>query len=109
MYDSQRCAGIKATIQKTPGCSTYYIYQFMKKLIAFLKGKLYGPNGYLNAKALPNQEPHRHVVLSIGCLQSVIIPFSRRSSQPRNRTQVSCIAGRLFTIFHHGSPYFGLQ
>ena len=27
------------------------------------------------------------------------IPFSRRSSQPRDQTQVSCIAGRFFTIW----------
>ena len=30
-------------------------------------------------------------------LEWVAIPLSRVSSQPRNRTQVSCIAGRLFT------------
>ena len=28
----------------------------------------------------------------------VAIPFSRRSSQPRDQTQVSCIAGRGFTV-----------
>ena len=31
-------------------------------------------------------------------LEWVAIPFSRGSSQPRDRTQVSSIAGRLFTI-----------
>ena len=30
-------------------------------------------------------------------LEWVAIPFSRRSIQPRDRTQVSCIAGRFFT------------
>ena len=30
-------------------------------------------------------------------LEWVAYPFSRRSSQPRNRTRVSCIAGRFFT------------
>ena len=30
-------------------------------------------------------------------LEWVAYPFSSRSSQPRDRTQVSCIAGRLFT------------
>ena len=29
----------------------------------------------------------------------VTIPFSRGSSQPRNRTGVSCIAGRFFTLW----------
>ena len=32
-----------------------------------------------------------------GILQCVAFPFSRRSSQPRDRTQVSPIAGRFFT------------
>ena len=35
----------------------------------------------------------------------VAIPFPRRSSQPRDRTQVTHIAGRFFTILsHQGSP-----
>ena len=42
--------------------------------------------------------------LSIGILQArvlgwVAIPFSRESSWSRNQTGVSCIAGRLFTIW----------
>ena len=31
-------------------------------------------------------------------LEWVAIPFSKGSSQPRDQTQVSCIAGRLFTV-----------
>ena len=34
-----------------------------------------------------------------GILQAVVISFSRGSSWPRDWTQVSCIAGRLFTIW----------
>ena len=42
--------------------------------------------------------------LSIGILQTrilewVVIPSSRGSSQPRDQTQVSCIAGGFFTIW----------
>ena len=42
--------------------------------------------------------------LSVGILQArilewVAIPFSRGSSQPRDRTQVSCIAGRFYTVW----------
>ena len=42
--------------------------------------------------------------LSMGILQArilewVAIPSSRRSSPPRDQTQVSCIAGRFFTIW----------
>ena len=42
-------------------------------------------------------------LLSMGILQArklewVAMPSSKGSSQPRDRTQVSCIAGRFFTI-----------
>ena len=45
-----------------------------------------------------------HVPLSIGILQARILewvgmPSSRRSSQPRDWTQDSCIAGRFFTVW----------
>ena len=38
-----------------------------------------------------------HVILQARILEWVAVPFSRGSSQPRDRTQVSCIAGRFFT------------
>ena len=38
-----------------------------------------------------------HGILQAGILEWVAFPFSRGSSQPRDRTQVSHIAGRLFT------------
>ena len=38
-----------------------------------------------------------HGILQARILEWVAVPFSRGSSQPRNRTQVSCIAGRFFT------------
>ena len=45
----------------------------------------------------------RQAPLSMGILQArilewVAIPFSRGSSRPRDRTQVSCTPGRFFTI-----------
>ena len=36
-------------------------------------------------------------ILQARILEWVAFPFSRRSSQPGDRTQVSCIAGRFFT------------
>ena len=39
-----------------------------------------------------------HGIFQARILEWVAIPFSRRSSQPRNQTQVSCIAGRFFTV-----------
>ena len=38
-----------------------------------------------------------HGILQARILEWVAIPFSRGSSQPRNQTQVSCIAGGFFT------------
>ena len=39
-----------------------------------------------------------HGILQTRILEWVTIPFSRGSSQPRDQTQVSCIASRFFTI-----------
>ena len=40
-----------------------------------------------------------HGILQARVLEWVAISFSRGSSQPRDRTQVSCIAGRCFTLW----------
>ena len=40
-----------------------------------------------------------HGILQAGILEWVAISFSRRSSQPRDWTRVSCIVGRHFTIW----------
>jgi len=39
-----------------------------------------------------------HGILQVRILEWVAIPFSRGSSQPRDQTQVSFIAGRFFTM-----------
>ena len=38
-----------------------------------------------------------HGILQVRILEWLAFPFSRGSSQPRDRTQASCIAGRFFT------------
>ena len=38
-----------------------------------------------------------HGILQARILEWVAGPFSRGSSQPRDRTQVSCLAGRFFS------------
>ena len=38
-----------------------------------------------------------HEILQARILEWVTFPFSRGSSQPKDRTQVSCIAGGFFT------------
>ena len=40
-----------------------------------------------------------HGILQARILEWVAISFSKRSSQPRDQTQISSIAGRLFTIW----------
>ena len=40
-----------------------------------------------------------HGILQVRILEWVAIPFSRVSFQPRDQTRVSCIAGRLFTLW----------
>jgi len=39
-----------------------------------------------------------HGFLQARTLEWVAMPSSRESSQPRDQTQISCIAGRFFTI-----------
>ena len=46
-----------------------------------------------------------HGILQAGIVERVAMPFSRGSSWPRDQTQVSHIAGRLFTIWaSRGAP-----
>ena len=45
-----------------------------------------------------------HVILQARILEWVAVPFSRGSSKPRDRTQVSCIAGRFFATEPSGKP-----
>ena len=54
----------------------------------------------LNCQEVPSQcsmEYRVHGVLQARILKWVAFPFSRGSSQPTDRTQVSCIASRFFT------------
>ena len=44
-------------------------------------------------------ESHSVATLQARILEWVAIPFSRGSSQPRDQTQASCIAGRFLTIW----------
>ena len=46
-----------------------------------------------------------HGILQARILEWVAFPFSRGSSQPRDETQVSCIAGGFFTAEPPGKPH----
>ena len=50
-----------------------------------------------------------HGIFQARILAWVAIPFFRWSSQPRNRTQVSCIAGWFFTIWATREPKFPFE
>ena len=45
-----------------------------------------------------------HGIFQARILEWIVISFSRRSSQPRDQTWVSCIAGRRFTIWATREP-----
>ena len=47
-----------------------------------------------------------HGILQARVLKQVTIPFSRGSSQPRDWTLISCIAGRFFTVWVTSSWHF---
>ena len=47
-----------------------------------------------------------HGIFQAKILECVAISFSRESSQPRNRTHVSCLAGRFFTTEPPGKPSY---
>ena len=51
--------------------------------------------------------PMDYGILQARILEWVSFPFSRKSSHPRDRTQISCIAGIFFTSEPLGKPMLG--
>ena len=49
-------------------------------------------------------DPSVHGISQVGILEWVAISLSRRCSQPRDQTHISCIAGRFFTTEPPGKP-----
>ena len=49
-----------------------------------------------------------HGILQARILNYVAVPFSRGYSQPRDQTQVACIADRFLNTIALGSPYIYL-
>ena len=70
-------------------------------LVAQLCLTLCAPINYI-----ADQAPLDHGILQARILEWVAISFSRASSRPKDRTWVSCIAGRFFTVSHQGSPCY---
>ena len=63
-----------------------YVYTYSEVKVAQLCPALCDPVDYTV-----------HGILQARILERVAIPFSRGSSQPRDQTEVSCIAGGFFT------------
>ena len=72
------------------------VYAFYSKDIPNLNGWDTQVGRYINISRSP-PGPSVHGILQARILKRVTVPFSRGSSQSRNRTQVSRIAGRFFT------------
>ena len=68
-------------------CLAFYLKHLMKLKVAQLCPTLFDPMDYT-----------AHGILQAKLLEWVAFPFSRGSSQPKDQTQVSRIAGRFFTI-----------
>ena len=50
-----------------------------------------------------------HGILQVRILEWVAVPFSRGSSQPKDRTQVSVLRWILYKLSHQGSPREGKE
>ena len=57
----------------------------------------------------PPGSPESMGILQVRILESVTIPFSRGSSQPRDQMWVSCIAGRFFTSESPRLPFYQIS
>ena len=80
------------------------IYSFdlkVKVLVIQSCPTLYNPTDSLPGSSI-------HGILQARLLEWFAIPFSRGSFQPRDWTQVSCIAGRFFTIWATREALFDL-
>ena len=77
------------------------LFHYFPKVIVFASGLLYVLVKVKVAQSCPTlcdpTDYTVHGILQARILECVAFPFSRGSSQPRDQTQVSCIAGGFFT------------
>ena len=66
-------------------------------------------NAFRSDSLRPHGPYNVHGILQAGILEWVAFPFSSRSSQPRNRTRVSCIAGNSLLTEPSGKPSFSAE
>ena len=71
--------------------NVYYVFSELKMKVTQSYPTVCHPVDY----SLPGSSVHG--TLQARILEWLAMPFSRKSSQPRGRTQVFCLAGRFFT------------
>ena len=95
---------LKATTMNIPVTFLYfYMYKYMyifEKIVKSLSRVRLFPTPW----TVVCQAPLSTGIIQAGILEWVAIFFSRRSSQPRDQTRVSHLAGRLFTLEPQGKP-----
>ena len=91
-----------AFVSLIPICLAVFLLGFIllgtlceSRSLNYWKGKVMSDSLQPMDSSLPGSSVHG--ILQARILEWVAIPFSRGSSQPRDRTQVSCIAGEFFT------------
>ena len=89
-------AAIPTWVSVSPSSYLYYCCSLAAKLCTTL------------CSAMDSSPPgsSAHAIFQARILEWVAISFSRGSFQPRNRTHVSCLAGRFFTTEPPGKPSY---
>ena len=97
----QQLTDFPPSLSDFPTCSVYFTgssLQYLQVLIPWSEAKVLVAQPCLTlCNRLPGSSVHG--IFQARILEWVAIPFSRGSSQARDKTQVSCIAGRFFTIW----------
>ena len=113
-HQKPNCAGILVLVVQLPACEkikfcclsylSYGILLWQPKLTSMMY-VLVTQSGPTLFDPMDCSSPSSsvHGILQARILKWVAFPFSRRSSQSRNQTQVSCIAGSFFTIWATGT------
>ena len=83
---------------KFPGCTKFLPPSWSSHRLITLRGMTEWVKVAQSCPTLCNPMDYAvHGILQARILEWVAFPFSKGSSQPRDQTQVSCIAGRFFS------------
>ena len=100
IYDFQKVIlGLQSSLQ------LFHNFQNLHFYSTFLSVSCSVVSDSVTPQTVPHQGTSVHGILQTRVLEWVAMPFSKGSSQPRDRTQVSCMAGRFFTIWATGKSW----